>query len=488
MKHLKHLLRAAVLAAALGAAVPAAASAATGSITGTVTRTSDGNAVSQYTVELHGPNRAKLASVCTDGAGKYTFSGLATGSYTVSYSGDPATCAATGYARTWYQNRLTAKNATAVAVVDGADTPGIDVALQTEATVSGTVTEAAGNTGLPGVSARVFDTDGDEVSRACTAANGTYKVRRLAPLPYFVQFVADPSCGPVGAYETRYYRTGDLAGSETPGGASAVVSDYGQDKGGIDIRLALPAQIQRTLSVSVAGSGFVGGAGGGISCPGTCTVTRPQGTVVTLTPTAAPGSTFTGWTGACAGAGACSVTLDGDKAVGATFAAVGGGGGVPGGGGADGGGGGGAPVAGGGAPGSGTTAGGTTPGPGAAPAVVPPATTAPGGSGAPVAKPKCSVAAPSKTKRGRFTVKVRCDRKAKLVVGGTVKYKRGKKATTVKLATSTRTATTTTVTVRLPAKAARALKAKARLSASLTLRASTGTGTTTVGKKVARIR
>ncbi|WP_157260929.1 InlB B-repeat-containing protein [Patulibacter minatonensis] len=475
MKHMKNVLRAAAVAAALGAAVPATASAATGSIQGTVTAAADGGAVSQYTVDLYGSNRVKISSVCTDGTGKYAFSGLSSGSYYVSYSGDPATCARTGYARTWYANRLNAKNATAVDVVDGADRPNIDAALQTEATISGTVTEAAGNAGLPGVSARVFDTDGDEVSRACTAANGTYRVHRLAPLPCLVQFVADPSCGPVGAYAARYYRTADLAGSETAGGASAVVSDYGQDKGGIDVRLALPGQAQRTLAVTVTGSGFVGGAGGGISCPGTCSATRPQGTVVTLTPTAAPGWTFTGWTGACAGAGACSVTLDGDKAVGATFATTDPG--VPGGA---------APGGGAGAAGGGTTGGGST----TPPVVVPPTTTTPtpGGSGIAGTKPKCSVAAPSRVKHGRFTVAVRCDRKAKLVVGGTVKLKVGRKTTTVKLATATSTATTKTVTIRLPAKAARALKAKAKLSAALTLRATTGAGTTTVGRKVARIR
>ncbi|MEV4423590.1 carboxypeptidase regulatory-like domain-containing protein [Patulibacter sp. NPDC049589] len=477
MKHLKNLLRASILAAALGVALPAGASAATGSIHGTVTKASDGAAVSQYAVDLYGSTRVKVGSVCTDGTGKYAFTGLATDSYYVSFSGDPAApCAATGWAPRWYTS-LQAKHATPVAVVDGADRPGIDTTLSPEGTVSGKVTEAAGGAGLPGVSARVIDTDGVEAGRACTAPDGTYEVRRLTPLPYIVQFVPDATCAPIGAYASRYYQFGNPAGAETAAGASAVSTDYGQDKSGIDVRLALPVQVvQRTLTVTTTGSGSVAGAAGGISCPGTCSVTRAQGTVVTLTPTAAARSTFTGWTGACSGAGACTVTLDGDKTVGATFAPTGGGvvpgGGVPSGGGAGGG------------AGGGTTGGGT----GTPPVVVPPATPTPGGSGTSVPKAKCTVAAPSKVRRGRFTVKVRCDRKAKLVVGGTLKFKRGKKTTTVKLATSTSTATTKTVSIKVPAKAARALKAKAKLSATLTLRATTSGGTTSAGKKVARIR
>ena len=44
-----------------------------------------------------------------------------------------------------------------------------------------------------------------------------------------------------------------------------------------------------------------------------------HGTVVTVTATPATGSTFTGWSGACSGSGACSVTMDAAKSVTATF-------------------------------------------------------------------------------------------------------------------------------------------------------------------------
>lgn len=45
----------------------------------------------------------------------------------------------------------------------------------------------------------------------------------------------------------------------------------------------------------------------------------PIGAVVVLTATAEAGSVFTGWEGACTGTGECTVTMDGDKQVTATF-------------------------------------------------------------------------------------------------------------------------------------------------------------------------
>lgn len=82
-----------------------------------------------------------------------------------------------------------------------------------------------------------------------------------------------------------------------------------------------------TLSEAVSGSGFVAGAEDGtpnaaLACPGACGASIPYrpGTTIQLTATPAPGATFLGWQGACAGtAPTCSVTLGGDEAVTAVF-------------------------------------------------------------------------------------------------------------------------------------------------------------------------
>ena len=77
-----------------------------------------------------------------------------------------------------------------------------------------------------------------------------------------------------------------------------------------------------TLAVTKSGSGTGTVTGGGITCGATCTNDHDDGTVVTLTAAATPGSRFTGWTGACSGTGTCVVTMSQARNVTATFTAL----------------------------------------------------------------------------------------------------------------------------------------------------------------------
>ncbi len=76
-----------------------------------------------------------------------------------------------------------------------------------------------------------------------------------------------------------------------------------------------------TLTVTKAGngSGTVTSSPAGINCGGTCSAIFNQGETVTLTLTPSAGSAFEGWSSACTGTGTCTVTMDADKAVTATF-------------------------------------------------------------------------------------------------------------------------------------------------------------------------
>jgi uncharacterized repeat protein (TIGR01451 family) len=76
-----------------------------------------------------------------------------------------------------------------------------------------------------------------------------------------------------------------------------------------------------TLTVTEAGNGTgtVTSAPAGIICPETCSASFASGTQVTLTQSAADGSVFAGWGGACTGIGACVVTVTAATAVTATF-------------------------------------------------------------------------------------------------------------------------------------------------------------------------
>jgi hypothetical protein len=81
-----------------------------------------------------------------------------------------------------------------------------------------------------------------------------------------------------------------------------------------------PPPPQETLSVTFAGSGAGSVSdGASLNCAASCQHQYVQGTVVTLVAAPADGSTFTGWSGACAGTGNCQVTMTSAKDVTATF-------------------------------------------------------------------------------------------------------------------------------------------------------------------------
>ena len=84
-----------------------------------------------------------------------------------------------------------------------------------------------------------------------------------------------------------------------------------------------PKPTDFSLTVSSSGSGTVSSTPAGINCGTTCSASFAAGSSVTLTATPAAGDSFSGWSGACSGAGKCTVVLNADTAVGAAFSAPG---------------------------------------------------------------------------------------------------------------------------------------------------------------------
>jgi PKD repeat protein len=79
-------------------------------------------------------------------------------------------------------------------------------------------------------------------------------------------------------------------------------------------------RVDPRLSVTVSGPGSVTSSPSGISCPGDCSETYPEGTSVTLTASPSPGSTFTGWSGACKGKSlTCKLRMKGTRSITASF-------------------------------------------------------------------------------------------------------------------------------------------------------------------------
>ena len=77
-----------------------------------------------------------------------------------------------------------------------------------------------------------------------------------------------------------------------------------------------------TVNESGTGAGTVTSNPSGISCGTTCAADFPIGNTVVLSAAPTGGSTFTGWSGAgCSGTGSCTVVMNADQTVTATFTA-----------------------------------------------------------------------------------------------------------------------------------------------------------------------
>ena len=83
--------------------------------------------------------------------------------------------------------------------------------------------------------------------------------------------------------------------------------------------ITAPVTYALTVSRSGLGTGRVVSTPAGIDCGADCTQTYAANTAVTLTAIPDAGSAFSSWSGACTGAGSCSVTMDAAKSVTATF-------------------------------------------------------------------------------------------------------------------------------------------------------------------------
>ena len=75
----------------------------------------------------------------------------------------------------------------------------------------------------------------------------------------------------------------------------------------IALVITLNPVITITINKQGNGSGTVTSTPAGINCGATCSAQFDQGAQVSLTATAASGSSFAGWNGACSGTGACTV-------------------------------------------------------------------------------------------------------------------------------------------------------------------------------------
>ena len=145
------------------------------------------------------------------------------------------------------------------------------------------------------------------------------------------------TCGPTCTATFNESTPVDLTATPAPGSFFTGWSDDGAICGSanpcrvtMSQALTVTAKFEATVSSfpltvvkAGTGSGTVTSSPAGIDCGSTCSVSFPKGTGVTLTATAATGSTFTGWSGeGCGGTGTCTVIMDQARAVTADFSAA----------------------------------------------------------------------------------------------------------------------------------------------------------------------
>jgi hypothetical protein len=99
----------------------------------------------------------------------------------------------------------------------------------------------------------------------------------------------------------------------------AACEDHG-GHGGVDDAAGSSETQYALLTVTTSGAGTVTSSPAGIECGSACEQAYAVGEVVTLTAAPDASSIFTGWSGACSGAGTCSVSMDAPQTVTATFA------------------------------------------------------------------------------------------------------------------------------------------------------------------------
>ncbi len=152
----------------------------------------------------------------------------------------------------------------------------------------------------------------------------------LGPGTYWISVQANGTDAIYWHWQTRSVQSGNAAVFQNPGNGLGfltpcttwtVTSTCPGVTGGPDQVFKLVGVDQRLLTVSEAGTGdgSVTSAPAGIDCGSTCSTTFDAGAAVTLTATAAAGSSFTGWGGDCSGTGTCQLTMSADHTVSATF-------------------------------------------------------------------------------------------------------------------------------------------------------------------------
>ncbi|WP_374355092.1 trypsin-like peptidase domain-containing protein [Chitinimonas sp.] len=138
--------------------------------------------------------------------------------------------------------------------------------------------------------------------------------------------ISEPGSSGSGLWMMRdgqHYLIGQLYGGNSSCSAASSTDAYGR------FDVAYTAALSRWLDgsggrasalvVNLNGAGTVISSPAAINCTSSCSASVAANTALNLTATPSPGYRFAGWSGACSGAGACSLSMASGSSVTATF-------------------------------------------------------------------------------------------------------------------------------------------------------------------------
>ena len=198
-----------------------------GQITGKVTDASS-VPIANALVDAYDAGGDIAASATSAADGTYSINGLASGSYRVGFTtpGGPLT-PEPNYLPQFDGGAAELSSAKALSVTAGTTSAGVDAQLAAGGEIKGAATDATSDP-IANLSVTVYDSDGDPVVTATTAADGSYAIDGLASGHYRVEFGGAQDDGDAPNYAPQFYGGDSLANASavavTAGAAASVAS------------------------------------------------------------------------------------------------------------------------------------------------------------------------------------------------------------------------------------------------------------------------
>ena len=198
-----------------------------GRITGKVTDASS-VPIANALVDAYDAGGDIAASATSAADGTYSINGLAGGSYRVGFTtpSGPLT-PGPNYLPQFAGGAATLSSAKAVSVTTGGTSAGVDAQLAAGGEIKGAATDATSDP-IANLDVTAYDSSGDPVAGATTAADGSYAIDGLASGKYRIEFGGAGPNGPAPNYAPQFYGGDSLANATavavTAGAAASVAS------------------------------------------------------------------------------------------------------------------------------------------------------------------------------------------------------------------------------------------------------------------------